>query len=344
MSAQSTGKKAKRLRENDGMTSDLLDMGEVLGVSITCVSETGWFDSGILWDDVQRAGGPQTNQYDIAYTESNLAGFCALLDVEALDGRHSLYLLDSGWSTEWMDHAFAMTGVDSLLQDGEVNTLIVSHDHNDHFFGLESTLKRAPDITMYYPESLGEKSLQLLDGKDFSAIPGCPKNMFPHTGKRIPTRFGNRYYPQSGMAVVPFDVTIPLGVRGENVVYVKVKDKGIVVITGCGHPGLSAILSCPSTNFAGGEKLFGCYGGLHIAPMEQWEPHMQESIELMRKAGLQKIACNHCTGREWGRRALRAGLPVVRGTDKYREFNKVPVLADEADGTLYVGNGDTVSF
>ncbi len=320
------------------------EIGEVRSVKVTCVSETGWFDTSILWDDVQRAGGLQTNQYDIPYAEDNLGGFCALIDVEALDGEHTLYLLDSGWSVAWMDHAFEKAGVDALLRSGAIKTLIVSHDHNDHFFGIESTLKRAPDITIYHPETIQKKSLQVLDGVDFSAPPGCPKNRIPHLGTRIPTRFGELYVPQPGMAVTPFDVKMPLGVRGENVMYLNVKDKGFVVITGCGHPGLSRILAYPVTHFKDGEKLYGCYGGLHIAPLEKWESRMQESITLLQQAGLQKIACNHCTGRVWGEHAAKQGLSVVRGTENYRSYTKVAALGKDADATLYIGNGDSVRF
>lgn len=320
------------------------DLGEVRSVTVTCISETGWFDTPILGRDIQRSGGRHTNQYDIAYTEENLGGFSALLDVEALNGKHTLYLLDSGWSTAWMDHAFNKAGVDTLLGDGKIGALIVSHDHNDHFFGIESTLKHRQDITIYHPATIQENSLQLINGADFSRLPGCPRNRFPHTGTRIPTKFGNVYSPQKGMGVVAFDVSVPLGVRGENVVYINIKDKGHVVITGCGHPGVASILHYPAEHFAGGGRLYGCYGGLHIAPFEKWEPRMQESIDLMKQAGLQRIACNHCTGRVWGRKAVKAGLPIIQGTEEYRSYNKVAASCMSGHDTLYIGNGDMVSF
>lgn len=320
------------------------DFGEVRSIKITCVSETGWFDSDIIKKDIYRAGGIKTNQYDIAYTEANLGGFCALLQIEALDGTITKYLLDSGWSTDWMDHAFEKSGVDKQLADGEIQTLIVSHDHNDHFFGIESTLKHCPDLTIYHPSSILKKSSELLDGADFSATPGCPVNRFPHTGKRVPTLAGKLYIPQEGMAIVPFDVDIPLGVRGENVIYVKVKDKGYVVITGCGHPGVSSLISYPERHFKNGDSLYGCYGGLHIAPLEVWAPWKDKTITQMQQAKIKKIACNHCTGRIWSTKARQAGLPVVKGTDEFRSYNKVAKLAQNSSSNLYIGNGDSVTF
>lgn len=320
-----------------------MDFGEVRRLSVTCVSETGWFDSSVLWEDIRRAGGPDVSQYDIAYTPDNAAGYCALLEVEALDGKTTRYLLDSGWSTAWMDHALRKSGVDVMLDQGAVRTMILSHDHNDHFFGIESVLKRCAEIALYHPRTIMDRSLKLLDGADFSRTPGGPVNSVAHRGIRIPTEFGRVYIPQPGLCVVPFDVTMPLGVRGENVVFVKVHGKGYVVVTGCGHPGIGSLLDYCRTHFADGNVVYGCYGGLHIAPFEHWEPQMEASILALRAAGLRKIACNHCTGRVWAARALAAGLPVVRGTDAFRSYSRVVSVGKDV-ANVYIGNGDTVVF
>lgn len=321
-----------------------MSFGEVRRLTVRCVSETGWFDSGVLWEDIRRAGGAWVNQYDIAYSQGNAAGYCALLELEALDGTTTRYLLDAGWSTEWMDQAFCKSGVDALLKHRGIRAMILSHDHNDHFFGIESVLRYCPDITLYHPCTVMDRSLRLLDGEIVSSAPGAPVNSVPHVGERIPLEFGRVYVPQPGFCVVPFDVTVPLGVRGESVVYVKVRDKGYVVVTGCGHPGIGPILAYCQDRFAEGRTLYGCYGGLHIAPFEIWNDEMEESIRILRDAGLRKIACNHCTGRVWAARALADGLPVVRGTDAFRSYSRfVASVADDLDH-VYVGNGDSVSF
>ena len=83
------------------------DFGEVKSVKVECVSETSWFDNATLGKDIKpAAGGINTNQYDVAYNEENLGGYAAVIEVEALDGKKTKYLMDSGWSNDWMDYVF----------------------------------------------------------------------------------------------------------------------------------------------------------------------------------------------------------------------------------------------
>ncbi len=329
---------------NTGHSESRDSFGEVRAVNIRCISETGWFDNTILANDVAAAGGVRTSQYNIAYTNDNLGGYAALVEVEALDGEKTLYLLDSGWSTDWMDHAFAKAGVDRLLADQKIRTMVISHDHNDHFFGIESTLRHSRDLKLYFPSTAMPQSVALLDGADFSGTPGCPKNKFPHTGERIITEPDTLYTLQDGVALAFFDMPITLGVRGENVMYIKVQDKGYVIITGCGHPGILNIINYARTRLKDGEHLYGCYGGLHIDPFEQWGPGTDDILAGISRCGMKKIACNHCTGRLWAQKAIEAGLPIVKGSDAFLSYKRVATQAGDGSSNLYAGNGDMVSF
>lgn len=73
------------------------DFGEVKRIKVECVSETGWFDNSIRGKDVKAGGGIYTSQYEIAYNEENLGGYAALIEVEALDGKITKYLLDNAF-------------------------------------------------------------------------------------------------------------------------------------------------------------------------------------------------------------------------------------------------------
>ncbi|MEE4264790.1 MAG: MBL fold metallo-hydrolase [Desulfobacteraceae bacterium] len=320
------------------------DFGEIKSLKVECVSETSWFDNPTLGKDIKAAGGINTNQYDVTYNEENLGGYAALIEVEALDGKKTKYLLDSGWSNDWMDYVFQKSGVDKMLQNKEIDTMVISHDHIDHFFGIESTLKHQPDIKMYFPSTAMKKSFQLLKGADFSSTPGCPKNSHPHTGELIVTKPDQLYKLQDGAAVVFFDAPATLQVRGENVMYFKVKDKGYVTVTGCCHPGILTLINYARRNFKDGDKNYGCYGGLHISPFENWDPKMDDIIAGVKQYDMQKIACNHCTGWIWAEKAVNAGLPIVSGTDKFLSYKKVGTLAKANTSNVYTGNGDTVVF
>ena len=323
---------------------DKQDFGEVKSVKVHCISETSWFDNATLGKDIKTAGGINTNQYDIAYTEENLGGYTALVEVEALDGTRKKYLLDTGWSNEWVDYVFAKDGIDKMLQNKEIDTLFISHDHIDHFFGIESTLKHQPDIKIYFPGTSMEKSFELLKGADFSATPGCPKNAVPHTGELIVTQTDKLYKIQDGMALKFFDCPATLKVRGENVLYFKIKDKGYVTVTGCCHPGILTLLTHARRNFKDGQKNYGCYGGLHISVFENWDPKFDDIIKGVKHFGMKKIGCNHCTGWIWAEKAEQAGLPIVHGTDKNLSYKKVGSLARAKTSNVYLGNGDEMIF
>lgn len=320
------------------------DFGEIKSLKVHVISETSWFDNPTLGKDIKAAGGINTNQYKVAYTEENLGGYSALIEVEALDGSVKKYLLDSGWSNDWMDYVFAKDGVDKMLKNKEIDTLFISHDHIDHFFGIESTLKHQPDIKLYFPPTAMKKSFELLDGADFSDTPGCPKNTVPHKGERIVTDPNKLYKIQDGMALKFFDCPATLQVRGENVLYFKIKDKGYVTVTGCCHPGILTLLHHARRNFKDGDQNYGCYGGLHIAVFENWDPKFDDIIKGVKRFNMSKIGCNHCTGWIWAQRAENAGLPIVHGTDKHESYKKVGTLAHSKTSNVYLGNGDEVVF
>ena len=320
------------------------DFGEVKSVKVYCVSETSWFDNATLGKDIKDAGGINTNQYDVSYTKDNLGGYAALIEVEALDGKKTTYLLDSGWNTEWVDYVFAKDGIDTMLKNKDINTIFISHDHIDHYFGIESTLKHQPDITMYFPGTAMKKSFELLKGADFSKTPGCPEEL------SAPYWQANRHRDEQALqsAGRPGACVLRcpghLASRGENTLYAKVKGKGYITITGCCHPGILTLINYARRNFKDGDKNYGLYGGLHISVFENWDPKFDDLIAGMKNYNLSMIGCNHCTGWIWAEKALAAGLPIIKGTDKNKSYSKVGTLAKANTSNLYIGNGDSVIF
>ena len=116
-------------------TTPTLDIGALKRLRILCVSETGWFDTATVFDDIRAAGGAQTDQYAIPWPPfgslhaDNAAGFSALLEAETLDGSVHRLLFDTGWNPDWMDRSFAEEGIGQLLQERELETLGFSHEH-----------------------------------------------------------------------------------------------------------------------------------------------------------------------------------------------------------------------
>ena len=136
-----------------------------------------------------------------------------------------------------------------------------------------------------------------------------------------------------GCASIAFDFPIIVRIRGEQSLFFNVKDKGMVLVTGCGHQSLITLADFVQKNVVGGGSMYGVYGGLHLAPFGPIIPKRAHIITEMGKFNFKKVACNHCTGLPAVQKMVELGYPVVRGTARYGSISD-----------LYVGNGDEVVF
>lgn len=348
-----TASSSATLFSGNAEAAGTLDIGEVKSVKIDVLSETSWFSNDNLKKSMLDYGGASTNQYTIPWDADNAGGYSSLITVTTLDGKDHKILMDSGWSNAWMDYVYEMHGIPRMLRSGEIEFMVLTHWHLDHYWGIESTLKHNPKIKIYapathYPEDMAllrDKAHHKATDKEGKQVPIC-KNDVPHTGELVLcSTEGEKgegvYKPLPGMAIKLFDVPILLRVRGENVLYFNVKDKGIVTVTGCCHPGILSLFSEARRTFKD-YKPYGCYGGLHLTLFETWDPKFDDVIRGVKSFGLQKVACNHCTGWLWAEKAAEAGIPIVKGTDKYKSYKRQSAVAKATN--VFLTNGDTVVF
>ncbi|HHW76135.1 MAG TPA: MBL fold metallo-hydrolase [Xanthomonadaceae bacterium] len=306
--------------------SSMLDIGALRRLRILCISETGWFDTATVFDDIRAAGGAETDQYAIPWPPfgtlhaDNAAGFSALLEAEAADGTVRRLLFDTGWNPAWMDRRFTEEGIDRLLQQGQIEALIVSHEHFDHFWGIGATLRHCPGITIYVPEGFHPAGFAHIQKQG-------------HTGKVVTVPADQPLVLFPGLALVGFSMSTLLRVQGENVLYANLQDRGMAMVTGCGHGGVLNLLDYARRTFQGGERIHAIYGGLHISPLEDWDQSREKIVNALGGYGIAKVACNHCTGRTAVEKMLERGLPVVRGTAR-----------NGSRTDLFVGNGDVLEL
>ncbi len=314
-----------------------VDIGQCKSVTVKCISETSWFNNKVQMGDFKKAGGGLVSQYDVkfsstgvkdGYKGNNAGGSCHFLDVEFLDGSRKKILLDTGWNVEWMTHRYQQEGIDKLLKSRQVDLFFVSHDHYDHFWGIQAVFQHYPDITMMIPNTFMKRSYQLLSGYKFEKPP--ISNCIPHRGKLIKHDEGKMYKLYPGVAAAVFGVPCGRGVYGEQVLIFNVKDKGIATVTGCCHMGLITLMEWISSNIKGSEKLYAAYGGLHVSPYEDWDPLNDDLVRNLSKYKLEMLGCNHCTGYITVEKMIKQGLPVVKGSGK-----------NKTKRDIYLGNGDT---
>ena len=308
-----------------------IGIGACKSVKLTCISEVGWHDSEKLLADVKAGGGFNASQWQVPWDAANAGGSCGLMEVEALDGKRSKVLMDTGWNPEYMRQRFAQTGIDRQIAGGEIEALFLTHEHVDHMFGLQTVLELRRDIPIYIPATFRPEAHQFMAGAEFPSANA--KNAISHTGPLIQLKAGGVHMIVPGVAAVLFDLPIILQTEGEQSLYANVEGKGLVAIIGCGHQTLSRIVEFALENLAAADKLHGLYGGLHLAPFGPLAQAQEAVIRDMGQYGFERIACNHCTGLPAVELLISLGYPVVKGTGSQG------FISD-----LYIGNGDSVTF
>jgi 7,8-dihydropterin-6-yl-methyl-4-(beta-D-ribofuranosyl)aminobenzene 5'-phosphate synthase len=122
-------------------------------------------------------------------------------------------------------------------------------------------------------------------------------------------------------------------VISETSLCLRVKDKGLVLVSGCCHQGMSKFAGFAKEGIDGGQKLYGFYGGLHIAPYERLSSKGQFAIDGLAECEFERIGCNHCTGLIAIEKMLDMGYPIVKGSGRFG-----------SNSDFYLGNGDEVCF
>lgn len=311
---------------------DLASIGECKKISVTCISEVGWWDNKVLLANLTEGGGPaEADQWNSSWDHANAAGSCSMVEVENLDGSRVKFLVDTGWDAAYMEERFKAEGVDRMLRNGEIAFLYLTHEHLDHFWGIEAVLKYRPDIPILMPSTFHAPALDYLNGEEFDK-PGI-RNTIPYTGEVITLQVGHMTGLMSGVVSAGFDVPIILKVQGEQSLYFNVKDAGLVLFTGCCHQNIITFADYAIANLNARGKLYGVYGGLHLAPFGSLGEKESGWIDRIATYGFKKIAANHCTGILAIEKMHELGYPVVRGTG-----------CKGSKSDLHMGNGDRIEF
>ncbi len=172
-------------------------------------------------------------------------GFSCLVELES-----ERILFDTGW-----DGKILLANLEQFnIRDRDIDVLVLSHSHWDHIGGV--THIENPEISIYVPSSFSEHLKEDLDLRfNLHVIKGPQK--ISH-GVWTTGELENNIGEQS---------------------LILETQKGLVVITGCSHPGVRKILSSAS-EFG---ELYGLVGGLHGF----------DDYAVLEGLGL--IAAAHCT-------------------------------------------------
>jgi 7,8-dihydropterin-6-yl-methyl-4-(beta-D-ribofuranosyl)aminobenzene 5'-phosphate synthase len=211
-------------------------------------------------------------------------GFAAVIET----GAHTL-LFDTGGDGPTLLGNLRQLNVDPA----SIDAIVLSHIHGDHTGGLDDFLARRPGVTVYVPRSFPTVFCSGVErrGARVEKV-GAARRLFANvhsTGE-----MGGAIREQALIIDTP---------------------TGLVVMTGCAHPGIVEVASAARAYL--GKDIDLLMGGFHL--LGRGPDANRATIEALRRLGVRKVAPSHCTGDEaigmfraaWGDNFLAGGCGAV---------------------------------
>ena len=247
-------------------------------------------------------------------------GFSALVEH---DGKQILF--DSGNNAEIFEHNVKALRVDLT----KIDFAVISHRHSDHATGVKYLLKVNPAVTIYVPadgaNGFGGMPVPAAFFRPDTDLPGkmryfggtAPEHL--NSGKLYDT--GNFVLVKTLTEVAPGIFVVPTVSQKKGTLELPEltlaikRPGGLLLVDGCSHAGIEAILEAASAIDPRTEIVFG---GLHLVttPVKEIDTLVGN---LQTKWKVQRIAPGHCTGepafarlrKAYGEKYVYAGLGTV---------------------------------
>jgi 7,8-dihydropterin-6-yl-methyl-4-(beta-D-ribofuranosyl)aminobenzene 5'-phosphate synthase len=192
-------------------------------------------------------------------------GFACLIETRAVT-----ILFDTGGDGQLLMDNLAALGIDPQA----IDAVVLSHAHHDHTGGLDRLLAVNDHLTVYLPRSFPAS----FKGRIHNPIievsePMTIMEQSPSSGgaDRIRTT------GELGTAIV------------EQALIIEARH-GLIVLTGCAHPGIVEMVR-EATPYG---AVYLVMGGFHLADHSVAE--VQGVIAELKRLGVQQVAPSHCTG------------------------------------------------
>jgi 7,8-dihydropterin-6-yl-methyl-4-(beta-D-ribofuranosyl)aminobenzene 5'-phosphate synthase len=206
-----------------------------------------------------------------------------------IEGADETILFDTGG-----DGAVLLANMRRMgLSPKNVEAIVLSHIHTDHTGGLDELLAEHADLEVWLPAE------------------------FPAAFQRAVAERGGRIKPvhQGGRL---FGNVWSTGELGDGIIeqaLILDTAKGLVVVTGCAHPGIDRIAETAVR--LTGKHIQLLMGGFHLGGTERAE--IRAIIARLQALGVEKVAPSHCTGeaaislfrKAWGKNFVEGGLGAV---------------------------------
>lgn len=257
-------------------------------------------------------------------------GFSALVNVVKYDrnkntkaNSHS-FLFDTGVSENGVIYNANIFGIDFDHIEG----IILSHGHFDHFTGLVNIIntihRRSPNsiVSLYAHPDAFLKRWIILPNEKRAKMPALDEKQLQEMEVRIDMNTGVRLLPSDQLpwllitGEIPrekhFEKGFPIQyvenpgnngidlipdplVKDDQALVVNVKNKGLVILTACGHSGIINTINY-AKKVTGISKIYAVIGGFHLPAGGIYDEAIEPTMKELEKVNPNYIVPCHCTG------------------------------------------------
>ena len=170
------------------------------------------------------------------------------------------------------DSSILLSNMEKMnIDPKDIDVVVISHIHGDHVGGLNGFLERNGKVKVYIPAS------------------------FPNSWRKKINSFGTEYQDVKDSVQISDNVYT----TGEMGTWIKEQSlvlngkEGLIVLTGCAHPGVVNIVRKAKQMLAD-KNIYLVMGGFHLSSAS--DSKLKSIIEEFRDIGVQKVAPSHCSG------------------------------------------------
>ena len=279
---------------------------------ITCLVDNS---IDVLLPNVKVANRPPINENWFINSLIAEHGFCALIKLEINGNEHNI-LFDSGLNPISASYNAKVLGVD--LSCNEI--VISSHGHIDHSGGFINIREKMNDEKqeqkipfIVHQDAFRNRMVKFKDGRIIN-LPAPNRSDLTSAGYNIIEKQSSSLWIHDGIMVtgeIPrandFEKGFPNHysevdgkmeddslIKDDQSVILNIKDKGLVIITGCAHAGIINIIEY-AKELSGEDRIHAILGGMHLTGglFESLIPRTINEIERLKPNFI--IPC-HCSG------------------------------------------------
>ncbi len=291
------------------MPQETISLLEVDDVKITTIMDNS-FDMLMTSTNVaQRAKlGPNPFERQLPIAEH---GFSVLISVRSGE-KHATILFDTG-----LNPRNILYNIDALeVEVADIQAIVLSHGHADHAMGLPGFVQRLGSRNMpllLHPDAYLERKIILPNG-DESYLPPPRKSDLLREHIQVIEEVGPSMLVEEMVLIsgevkrtTSFEKGFPVHyakhdsewkpdplIHDDQCAILHVRDKGLVVVTGCGHSGIINVIRNAQA-LTGIQTVYAVIGGFHLTGA-LFDPIIPATIAALQEINSQYLVPGHCTG------------------------------------------------